>query len=76
MSGNREIARLEALAEEAYTAMYDARRPKDYVDDALLHLQRAIDIAADGGEQDEVERLTKRKDHIWAVYNSQFRWIG
>lgn len=76
MSGNREIARLEALAEEAYTAMYDARRPKDYAEDALLNLRRAIDIAEDGGDQAEVERLTKRHDHIRAVYNSQFRWNG
>jgi hypothetical protein len=75
MSDTKEIARFEALAEEAYSTMYDTRdhNVKDCFDDALYNLSRAIDIARIRGLTDEAARLTKRSDHIRAVYNSQFR---
>lgn len=72
---SKDIARFEALAEEAYSAMYDARHPKDFAEDALMNMQRAIDIALEIGFQDEADRLTKRRDHIKAVYDHQFRWL-
>jgi hypothetical protein len=78
MSDTKEIARFEALAEEAYTRMYDMRdrNAKECVEDALYNLGRALDIAEMRGLTLEVERLTKRRDHITAVYDSQFRRRG
>ncbi len=75
MSDTKEIARFEALSEEAYTRMYDTRdhNVKDCFDDALYNLDRALDIARMRGMSDEIARLAKRRDHIRAVYNSQFR---
>ena len=75
MSDTKEIARFEALAEEAYTRMYDARdhNVKDCIDDALYNLARALDIAQMRGLTADVERLKKRAAHIKAVYDSQFR---
>ncbi|MGA2125433.1 MAG: hypothetical protein ABSG76_04685 [Xanthobacteraceae bacterium] len=69
----RELERLEALAERFYTAMYDARRPKDDYEDACIHFQRAIDEARRLGLEDEAARLTRRLHHVSAVYGSQFR---
>jgi hypothetical protein len=71
-----EIARLELLAEQAYAAMYDVpplRSVKDDYDNARLYFQRAIDEARRLGLPNEVARLTKRLDHVCAVYDSQFR---
>jgi hypothetical protein len=68
-----ELARLESLAEQFYTAMYEARRPKDDYDDACLHFHLAIEEALRLGLGDEAARLTRRRDHVRAVYNSQFR---
>ena len=75
MSDTKEIARFEALAEQAYSTMYDTRdhNVKDCFDDALYNLGRALDIAQMRGLTDDVERLTKRRNHIQAVYDSQFR---
>ena len=78
MSDSKEIARFEALAEEAYTRLYDVRdhNMKECIEDALYNLGRALDIAEMRGLALEVERLTKRRDHIMAVYDSQFRRRG
>lgn len=75
MSDTKEMARFEAMAEEAYTRMYDARdlNVKDCVEDALYNLARALDIAEMRGLTQDVARLAKRRDHIRAVYDSQFR---
>jgi hypothetical protein len=75
MSDTKEIARFEALAEQAYSTMYDTRdhNVKDCFDDALYNLSRALDIAQMRGLTEEAERLTKRCNHIRAVYDSQFR---
>ena len=71
-----ELARLELLAEQAYTAMYDVpplRSVKDDYDDARLYFQRALDEAKRRGLPNEVARLTQRRNHVCAVYDSQFR---
>lgn len=71
-----ELARLELLAEQAYAAMYDVpplRSVKDDYDNARLYFQRAIDEAKRLGLPNEVARLTQRRDHVCAVYDSQFR---
>ena len=61
-------------AEQAYTRMYDSRRPQDDKDDALLFLSQAIKQATALGLEKEAVRLKERDEHIMAVYNSQFRW--
>jgi hypothetical protein len=73
-----EIENNEKLAEAAYDAMYEARphNVKDCFDDARGYLTEAIAIAKRAGLDDEVTRLTARRDHIVNVYNSQFRGIG
>ena len=76
MDNRKEIARFEALAEEAYAGLYDAHRPKEHAEDALTNLQRAIDLAKAQGLGDDVTRLTERYGHIKSVYDHQFRWIG
>jgi hypothetical protein len=71
-----EVARLELLAEQAYAAMYDVpplRSVKYDYDNARLYFQRAIDEARRLGLSGEVARLTQRRDHVCAVYGSQFR---
>ena len=72
---DRELARLETLAEQFYTAMYDARRPKDDYDDACLNFHLAIEEAKRLGLAEEIDRLTRRRDHVRAVYNSQLRGV-
>ena len=76
MDNRKEIARFEALAEEAYSGLYDAHRPKEHAEDALTNLQRAIDLAKEQGLTDDVTRLSERYGHIRSVYDHQFRWIG
>jgi hypothetical protein len=78
MSERETIAELERMAEGSYSAMYEARphNVKDHYDDAQLYFSRAIDAAQRARLSDEVARLTNRRDHIIAVYNSQFRGVG
>jgi hypothetical protein len=67
---------LEARAEAAYAAMYDARIPsvaKDFKDDACGFLYAAIRMAEALGLDVEAARLTACVAHIRAVWNSQFR---
>jgi hypothetical protein len=67
------IAALEAFAEKAYDAMYDARRPQDAWNDAREALAEAIQLARSAGLKAEARRLHARLDHIHAVYTHQFR---
>jgi hypothetical protein len=75
MSDSKEMARFEALAEEAYTRLYDVRdrNVKECVEDTLYNLQRALDIAEMRGLRMDADRLSKRRDHIRAVYASELR---
>ncbi len=75
MSDRLEIAKLEALAEAAYDRMYEAARPKDAYEDACDYFNDAIEFSRRLGLEDEAARLSIRKAHVTAVYNSQFRWI-
>jgi hypothetical protein len=71
-----ELARLELLAEQAYAAMYEVpplRSPKDDYENACLYFHQAIEAARRLGLSSEVARLTQRRDHVRAVYDSQFR---
>jgi hypothetical protein len=73
---SRELmVEFERRADAAYAAMYDApsHNEKDFKDDALFYLARAIEIARAIGLSEEVERLQKRSDGIMGVYSNQFR---
>jgi hypothetical protein len=48
---------------------------KDCLDDARGYLTEAIELARQAGLDDEVTRLTARREHITGVYDSQFRGI-
>lgn len=73
-----EMVKLEALAEAAYDAMYEARLygAKDRYEEARAHFARAIDAAQRAGLMEEAARLRRRRDHVVRVYNSQFRYSG
>lgn len=71
-----EIVRLEQLAEQAYSAMYDTpplSSAKDSYEDACAYFHKAIDEAQRLDLASEVTRLNQRLAHIRAVYDSQFR---
>ena len=72
-SGRAELDAWERRAEESYAQMYEARRAKEPYEDACLQFARAIEVAQRLGLDQEVARLTRRVEHIRAVYNSQFR---
>ena len=69
------MARFEALAEEAMSAVYDARgtNVRAALEDALYNIERAADIARIRGWMEDIERLTKRRDRIQAVFNARFK---
>ncbi len=75
MSDSSEMARFEALAEEAMSAVYDIRGTniRAALEDALYNVERALDIARIRGWADDVERLTKRRDRIQASFDSRFK---
>jgi hypothetical protein len=68
----KDIAKFEALAEKAYSEMYDSRSPaacyselKDYFIDAIGAAERA-------GLPAEAKRLQTKLQHCKKVYRSQF----
>ncbi len=69
------MARFEALAEEAMSAVYDMRRPdvRSCLEDALYNIARAADIARIRGWAGDVERLSKRRDRIQAGFDARFK---
>jgi hypothetical protein len=73
-----KIGRLEASAEAAYTAMYDAapHNVKDCYEDAMLHLHEAQQLAEKAHMRGEAARLKGRSEHIRNVYDRQFRNVG
>jgi len=73
-----DMVRLEALAEAAYDAMYEARLhgAKNRYEEARYHFDRAIEAAHRARLHEEAARLKRRRDHVGRVYNSQFRYSG
>ncbi|MGH6872741.1 MAG: hypothetical protein ACREHE_14665 [Rhizomicrobium sp.] len=78
MDDTQELARCEALAEKAWSQMYEAapHNVKDYYEDASLYIAQALQIARKLGLKDESVRLAARGAHYDAVFNSQFRYAG
>ena len=75
MSDSSEMARFEALAEEAMSAIYDARgaNVRAALEDAIYNIDRALDIARIRGWSADMERLTKRKSRIQASFDARFK---
>jgi hypothetical protein len=69
---------LEAFAEAAYDAMYEARLhgARLRYDEAQRHFDQAIEAASRAGLHEEAARLKRRRDHVARIYNSQFRYSG
>lgn len=71
-----DMVRLEALAEAAHEAMYEARLrgARGCYEEARAHFSGAIEAAQRAGLHEEAARLKRRRDHVARVYNSQFRY--
>jgi hypothetical protein len=69
------MARFEALAEEAMSALYDTRGAdvRSCLEDALYNIERAADIARIRGWTADIERLSRRRDRIQAGFDARFR---
>jgi len=70
-----ELARLEAAAEAAYDAMYDAGSPSAAgvcYSDAKEYYYEAISLAQRMGAAGDAARLEARLAHVKAVFRSQF----
>jgi hypothetical protein len=69
------MARFEALAEEAMSALYDTRGAdvRSCLEDALYNIERAADIARIRGWTADIERLSKRRDRIQAGFDARFK---
>ena len=78
ISARVDMVRLEALAEAAYDAMYEARLhgAKNRYEEARFHFDRSIEAAHRAHLFEEAARLKRRRDHIARVYNSQVRYSG
>jgi hypothetical protein len=66
---------LEAQAEQAYGAMYEARGGSELAarySDAKEFLYDAIGLAGRLGQPEEAERLSRRLDEIKAIFRRQF----
>ena len=68
----KQIAKCEALAEQAYEEMYDSRYPVGCYADLKDYFSAAISAANDAGLTDEAMRLQTRLDHCKQVYRKQF----
>ena len=75
MSDSSEIARFVALAEEAMSAIYDARDTdvRAALEDARYNLERALDIARMRGREGQVETLEKQLARVQAAFDARFR---
>jgi hypothetical protein len=74
-SDHGQMTRFEALAEEAMSAVFDARDTdvRAALEDALYNVERALDIARIRGWDADAERLTKRKARIQASFDARFK---
>jgi hypothetical protein len=68
----KQIAKYEALAEQAYEEMYDSRYPVGCYANLKDYFSTAISAANQAGLTDQAERLEKRLDHCKEVYRKQF----
>jgi hypothetical protein len=64
-----------ALAEEAMSAIYDARGAdvRSALEDARYNIDRALDIARIRGWTAEIERLTRQQARIQNAFDLRFK---
>ena len=67
-----EVAKFEALAEAAYSEMYETRSPAGSYSELKECFAMAIGAAERAGLHDEAKRLSARLKHCKDVYRSQF----
>jgi hypothetical protein len=69
------MARFEALAEEAMSAIYDARGvdARAAHEDALYNIAQALSIARIRGWKADGERLARRQSRIQASFDTRFK---
>jgi len=75
MADDVDIKRMkecEALAEQAYDAMYNTRYPVGHYADLKDYFSDAIAAASRAGLTAEAERLRQRLEHCKQVYRRQF----
>lgn len=71
----KQLEHLKVMGEKAYDDMYEAHSPSGATScysDAKECYYDAIGLARRLGLDEEVEALTKRLEHIKAVFRSQF----
>ncbi len=75
MGDASEIARFAALAEEALSAIYDARGTdaRAALQDARYNFERARDIALILGLADRAAQLDRQLARVQAAYDSRFK---
>ena len=71
-AGDTDCARYEALAETAYSEMYETRSPAGSYSDMKDYFACAITAAERAGLPQEAKRLTARLEDCKKVYRSQF----
>jgi hypothetical protein len=67
-----DFARYEALAEAAYSEMYETRSPAGSYSDMKDYFAMAIAAAERAGLPDDAKRLNARLENCKKVYRSQF----
>jgi hypothetical protein len=70
-----ELERFKAMGEKDYDDMYEARSPSEAgvcYSGAKENFHDAIGLASRLGLAEEAEALTRRLEHIKAVFRSQF----
>ncbi|MBL6853835.1 MAG: hypothetical protein ISS15_07685 [Alphaproteobacteria bacterium] len=75
MSDHSEMARFEALAEEAMSAIYDARGIdiRAAHEDALYNIGQALAVARMRGWTEDIARLARREARIQASFDARFK---
>ena len=75
MSDTSEIARFEALAEEAMSAIYDARGAdvRAALEDARYNFERALDIARMRARAADVARIEKRLARLKLAWDARYK---
>ena len=75
MSDTSEIARFEALAEEAICSIYDARGTdiRAALEDARYNLEQALSIALMRARDVDVGRIRKQLARVQQTWNMRFK---
>src|SRR4051812_29887525 len=75
MSDASEIVRFTMLAEEAMSAIYDARgvNVRAALEDAAYNIEQALAIARMRSYTEQIETLTKKRARIQAMFDARFK---